>query len=471
MTPGPDVRAIRLLEVARAVASDPDLPRLLGRILETLLELTGAERGCIVAGAVVHSSPPDAPPPSRTLLDRAWAAPRPFFVADAQEDGDFSSAESIRGQRVRSLCAVPLRDGSETLGVVCLDHTGKPGVFGGGDLDVLAGMGALAAVALRLARRVAAQERELERPEIVARGRAMREALDRARRAAAVPFPVHLHGESGTGKELVARAVHGGRGPFVAANCAAIPDSLAESECFGTMRGAFTGADRDRPGLFEQADGGTLFLDEAEAMSPALQEKLLRVLQDGHIRRLGDRRPRPVTVRLVSASNCDLRTLASQGRFRPDLLYRLDVLRIELPPLRDRTEDIPPLAELFLTRFAKATGRPRPRLSIAALRMLRGLPWPGNVRQLQSALWQAATMSPGGFLEPRDFEFLRTGATDPGPDVVIPIDEYLRRVVQNHQGRLTFAEIARRLGVSRKLLWERRKLWAAATDTGRMSPP
>ncbi|HTF56710.1 MAG TPA: sigma-54-dependent Fis family transcriptional regulator [Planctomycetota bacterium] len=463
MTPGSERRASRLLDVARAVATDGDLPRVLGGILEAVLEFTGAERGYIAADGVTYAAPAGAPAPSRTVLDRAWAAPRPFVVADALEDGGFSSADSIRGRRVRSVCAVPLRDGTETLGVLCLDHSAAPGLFGGGDLDLLSGLGALAAVALRLARRVAVQERELERlkrgaPEIVARSRAMREAIDRARRAAAVPFPVHLHGESGTGKELIARLIHGGRGPFVAANAAAIPDALAESECFGHARGAFTGADRDRPGLFEQADGGTLFLDEVEAMSPSLQEKLLRVLQDGQVRRLGEGRMRSVSVRIVSASNADLRAGAAEGRFRPDLLYRLDVVRIDLPPLRERPEDIAPLADHFLERFARSAGRSRPRLSLGALEFLRHLPWPGNVRQLQNALWQAATMSRGPLLEPPDFGFLDAPAP-PVQGPILPVDEYLRRVVLAHAGRLTFAEIARRLGVSRKLLWERRKSW------------
>jgi DNA-binding NtrC family response regulator len=462
--PGPDLRAARLLDAARAVASDGGLPLVLGRLLEAVLALTGAERGYIAAGGATYASPADSPPPSRTLLDRAWAAPGPFVVADALEDEDFSASESIHGRRVRSLCAVPLRDGTETLGVLSLDHGAAPGLFGGGDLELLSGLGALAAVALRLARRVEAQKAELDRlrkaaPEIVAKGRAMRDAVERARRAAAVPFPVHIQGESGTGKELVARLIHGGRGPFVAANVAAIPDSLAESECFGHARGSFTGAERDRPGLFEQADGGTLFLDEVEAMSPPLQEKLLRVLQDGQVRRLGEGRARHVSARIISASNQDLRARAAAGRFRQDLLYRLDVVRIDLPPLRERPEDVPPLADHFLDGFAGAAGRPRPRLSIAALDFLRRQPWPGNVRQLQNALWQAATMSRGPLLEPADFAFLDPAPPPPGGPIV-PVAEHIRQTVKAHAGRLPFAEIARRLGVSRKFLWERRKTWS-----------
>ncbi|HKS15967.1 MAG TPA: sigma-54-dependent Fis family transcriptional regulator, partial [Planctomycetota bacterium] len=448
-----------LLDAARAVASDGDLTLVLGRLLDAFLELTGAERGYIAAGGATYAAPGGSSPPSRTLLDRAWSAPGPFVVADALDHGDFSASESIRGSRVRSVCAVPLRDGEETLGVLSLDHTSAPGLFQPSDLELLAGLGALAAVALRLAR----QSRDITRPvspEIVARSRAMRDAIDRAHRAASVPFPIHVHGESGTGKELVARLIHGGRGPFVAANVAAIPETLAESECFGHARGSFTGADRDRPGLFEQADGGTLFLDEVEAMPFSLQEKLLRVLQDGQVRRVGESRARPVTVRIVSASNQDLRSRAAAGHFRLDLLYRLDVVRIDLPALRDRPDDVPPLADHFLRSFAEATGRPKPRLSMAALGFLARQAWPGNVRQLQNALWQAATMRRGALLEPSDFSFLET-APSPTGGPIVPVADYIRNTVAAHEGKLPFAEIARRLGVSRKYLWERRKEWKA----------
>jgi DNA-binding NtrC family response regulator len=457
----PDVR--RLLDAALLVATDGDLPRVLGRLLETLLELTGAERGFIAADGATYAAPAKSPAPSRTLLDRAWAAPGPFVVADALEE--FSASESLVGRRVRSICAVPLRDGTETLGVLCLDHSSAPGMFGAAHLDLLSGLGSLAALALRLARRVASQDRELDRLRrssdgIVAQAKAMRDAIERARRAASVPFPAHIHGESGTGKELIARMIHAGRGPFVASNVSAIPESLAESECFGHARGAFTGADRDRPGLFEQADGGTLFLDEVEAMPASLQEKLLRVLQDGQVRRIGETRTRSVRVRIVSASNQDLRVRAAAGSFRADLLYRLDVVRIDLPALRDRPEDVPLLAEHFLRAFSEATGRPRPRLSLASLALLRRQPWPGNVRQLQNALLQAATMSRGPLLEPADFAFLDASVPS-GDGPIVSVADHIRRAVSDHAGRLTFAEIARRLGVSRKFLWSRRKEWKA----------
>ncbi len=216
-------------------------------------------------------------------------------------------------------------------------------------------------------------------------------------RAAAAPFPVLLQAESGSGKELVARALHraGPRRdrPFYALNCAALPDDLIEAELFGHARGAFTGAVAERAGVFEEAHGGTLFLDEAGELSPRAQAKLLRVVQDGELRRVGENVPRRVDVRLVGATNRDLRAEAAAGRFRLDLLYRLDVIRISLPPLRERREDIPALAHHF---WREATARVGSRATLAATTVaaLARYDWPGNVRELQNVLAALAVRCP-----------------------------------------------------------------------------
>jgi transcriptional regulator with PAS, ATPase and Fis domain len=213
-------------------------------------------------------------------------------------------------------------------------------------------------------------------------------------RAAATALPVVVVGESGTGKELVARALHdhGPRsaGPFVALNCSAVPEPLLESELFGHARGAFTGADRDRRGLFEVAHGGTLFLDEIADTSPAMQAKLLRVLQDGMIRRVGDTRARQVDVRVIAATQQPLAALVAAGRFREDLRYRLDVISVAVPALRERDGDLPLLIEHLLARLSP--GRPPPRLTRAALRALGQHRWPGNVRELENALARGVAM-------------------------------------------------------------------------------
>jgi len=216
-------------------------------------------------------------------------------------------------------------------------------------------------------------------------------------RAAAAPFGVLIDGESGSGKELVARAIHRGSGrrhkPFCALNCAALPDDLVEAELFGHARGAFTGAVGDRPGVFEEAHGGTLFLDEIGELTPRAQAKVLRVIQDGELRRVGENVTRRIDVRIVSATNRALRAEVDAGRFRLDLLYRLDVVHITVPPLRDRREDVALLAEHFWRDATERVGS-RATLGASTLAALARYDWPGNVRELQNVLAALAVRSP-----------------------------------------------------------------------------
>jgi len=220
------------------------------------------------------------------------------------------------------------------------------------------------------------------------------------------PVTVLITGESGTGKEVLARCIHAWSArrdaSFVAVNCAAIPENLLESELFGHERGAFTGAVRRRRGLFEQADGGSLLLDEIGEMPLALQVKLLRVLEEGRIRRVGGDRDIPVDVRILAATARDLPENVARGRFREDLYYRLNVVRLVMPPLRERREDIPLLADHFLGKSADRLGRSRPRLAPEAMRVLERHAWPGNVRQLENACERAVLLAEGGLIGPQD---------------------------------------------------------------------
>jgi two-component system, NtrC family, response regulator AtoC len=242
---------------------------------------------------------------------------------------------------------------------------------------------------------------------VVAESPAMRAALDLVARVAGHKSTVLITGESGTGKEVIARAIHRASprsgGEFVAINCAAIPESLLESELFGHARGAFTGATADKMGLFEAADGGTLLLDEIGELPLGLQAKLLRVLQDGEIRRVGDQRNRRVDVRLLAATARDLADDAKAGRFREDLFYRLNVVAIHLPPLRERAEDIAPLARLFAAQLSRRLGQPV-ELSAAAVAWAERQTWRGNVRELEHAIERAAVLSDKQILEPQDFQ-------------------------------------------------------------------
>src|SRR6516162_7600429 len=233
---------------------------------------------------------------------------------------------------------------------------------------------------------------------------AMREVYKAIGRVAAQGVPVLITGESGTGKELVARAIyqHGPRGkaPFLALNCAAIPEQLLESELFGHEKGAFTGADRRRIGKFEQVSGGTLFLDEVGDMPLALQAKMLRLLQEQAFERVGGNETIRTDVRLIAATHRDLATHSAEGKFRPDLYYRLGVFTIHLPTLRERSDDLPLLVRYFLRRFSRALGREVQQVAPEALQRLRSYPWPGNVRELQSVLKQAILQARGPVLLP-----------------------------------------------------------------------
>jgi DNA-binding NtrC family response regulator len=253
--------------------------------------------------------------------------------------------------------------------------------------------------------------------EIVATSEPMTAVLDLVRRAARSPATVLVTGESGTGKELIARAVHFHServsGPFVAVNCKAFAEGLLESELFGHERGAFTGADRTRQGLFEEAAGGTLFLDEIGEISESFQAKLLRVLQEREIRRLGDGRVRPIDVRVVVATNRDLQRDVAEGRFREDLFFRLAVIPIRIPPLRERPEDILPLAHHFLVEHQRASGRTFAPLSTEVESVLSHHPWPGNVRELENAIERAVVLSDGETLSPSDLLLTASGAGTP----------------------------------------------------------
>ncbi len=257
----------------------------------------------------------------------------------------------------------------------------------------------------QLARVLAGVGEETPAAGLVTQDPAMLRVLERARRVAGTDATLLIQGESGTGKEMVARAIHAwsarAQAPFVALNCAAMPDTLVEAELFGHERGAFTDARAARAGVIEQAEGGTLFLDEIGEMPPAAQAKLLRVLQDRRVRRLGGSVTREVDVRFIAATNRSLRDLVRERHFREDLYYRLDVMTLELPPLRERPADIRLLAEHFVRRFAADYGRPGLRLSPVAMERLLAHPWPGNVRELENTLHRAVIEARGGAIEPR----------------------------------------------------------------------
>ena len=291
---------------------------------------------------------------------------------------------------------------------------------------------------------------------------ALQGALGLVRKVASSRSTALVTGETGTGKELVAGMIHGlsarADGPFIKVNCAALPETLLESELFGHERGAFTGADRTRIGRFEQAHGGTLFLDEIGDMAPSTQAKLLRVLQDREFTRLGGSRPLRVDVRIVAATNRDLEREMHAGRFREDLFYRLNVIRIAMPPLRERPDDVETLAAHFADHFAREMGRVERRLSAAALARLRAHGWPGNVRELRNVIERAVLLAEGERIEVSDIDVAdapeRDAAADDGAPRGLSIREVERSLVLAALARAGFVQkdAAELLGVSRRKL-------------------
>ncbi len=442
-----DARLRRLLTINKRLNSEHRLPYLLELILDTVIELSAAERGFLLLveedGSLSikvarnidqRSLEGEELSLSRSIAEQAARNGEPVITVDAAEDGRFTEALSVSHLKLRSVLAVPLSVKGRTVGTLYVDHRLRQGVFGDAEVSLIQDLADQAAIAIENARllaenrnrqdeierlnsqleeRLESQQVELQEvreelrssrnalklqydyKNIVGRTPKMMELFRLLDRVTETDLPVVIQGESGTGKELVARAIHhnGSRssGPFVSENCSAIPETLLESVLFGHVKGAFTGADRERKGLFEVASGGSLFLDEVGDMSAAMQTKLLRVLQNGEIRRVGGTRIRTTDVRIITASNKDLAKLVAERIFREDLFYRLNVIKIQIPPLRDRREDIPMLVDHFLKKHSAVDSERR--VNTEAMASLMGYAWPGNVRELENEIMRAAALA------------------------------------------------------------------------------
>ncbi len=299
------------------------------------------------------------------------------------------------------------------------------------------------------------------------RSRSLKQVLDLADRVAHFDSSVLITGETGVGKEVLANYIHGNsfrnKGPFITVNCGALPESLLESELFGHKAGSFTGAIRDRIGLFEQAGGGTIFLDEIGDITPAMQLNILRVLQEKEILRIGENKPRKIDVRVIAATNKDLDKEVASGRFREDLLYRLRVIEVEVPPLRERKEDILPLARYMVKRMADRLNIPKLRLDSTVIDYLTGYPWPGNVREMENALERGAILSRDGQIIPEHLpssitrsQAARHAAGIVGGKTLLDMErEYIQAVLESCGGNKSRA--AEILGISYSTLWRKLK--------------
>ncbi len=435
-----------LHEIGKVLSLATDLSKAFTSALLVLRSHAALENGTVslfdpVTGEVFIEAAPEMPDAERILgrlrpgegiVGRVFRTGLPAAIPDLADEPAFlnrtGSWRDLEGDR-RALYAVPLREGRATLGVLTAERrwAGAPFSFDA-DLRLLSVAAGMLATRIRLHQLEDPVERSRADAPAVLPGREKfrgiigesapwRTVLDVVARVAPSRATVLLRGESGTGKEVVARALHE-HGPraersFVAVNCAALPETLLESELFGHERGAFTGATQARPGRFELADGGTLFLDEVGELPLAAQVKLLRAIQERQLERVGGRRTLTVDVRLVAATNRDLEDAIRSGAFRLDLYHRLQVVEIELPPLRERPEDVPVLARHFLAELAEEHGR-EVRLARDALAALQAYEWPGNVRQLRNVLERLVVAHGEGPVRAADLEFLRAApATTP----------------------------------------------------------
>ena len=414
-------RLMLLYELGKTVNSHLEDPHyLLDEIMNTAFKMLNAERGfialvdestgkltCELVRDVTADKEPEKLEVSRTIVHKVLSDRVSIMTVNAQKDSEFKKIKSVQDYNIRSALCAPLLSHGEVLGVVYLDNRAASGSFSQDDLMFLVSMCHQAGIALGnayLHRNIAQENVRLEKAlrtdyEILGDSKQMKSVYLTMKKVAPADITVLLEGETGTGKELIARAIHAlsprGDLPYVAVNCAAIPKELIESELFGHEKGAFTGATSARQGKFQMAHQGTIFLDEIGDMSLDTQAKVLRVLEQKEVQKVGGTGLIKVDVRILAATNKDLKKAVQEERFREDLYYRLNVVAIQLPPLRDRKSDILTLAEHFIAGRAK-------KISMEAQRLLLAYEWPGNVRELKNYMDRAVVLGAGDIIQSED---------------------------------------------------------------------
>jgi Nif-specific regulatory protein len=415
-----------LLRISKAVNSVRGLEALEKQVLERIFEVAPADRAAIllcehgmdewtsIFGWDRVTGPNQAVQVSRTIVTQVLSDGVAVLSNDLASTESFSDTASIMERRIHSVLAVPLEVFDRILGVIYLDASDPKAHFDENHLQLLTAIGSIAAAALDNARRMESLEQENRRLQaeislehnMVGDSPRMRDVYQFIARVAPRDATVLIFGESGTGKELVARAIHRNSSradkPCMAINCAALAETLLESELFGHEKGAFTGAVAQKKGKFEVAEGGTVFLDEIGELAPLLQAKLLRVLQEREFERVGGTRTIKLDVRLIAATNRDLEDEVKRGRFREDLFYRLNVVAVRMPALRERREDISLLASYFTAKFSQRSNRAVLGVSPQARACLNSYDWPGNVRELENAIERAVVLGSSDMILPED---------------------------------------------------------------------
>ncbi len=474
-----------LLHTIVSAASAENSGTYLETVVDNVVEITGAERGILFMKNEGEELDPvvarngegeplaDLKGISRSIPRQVHDTRKPVFVLDSEDSGTVVESRSVSIYHLRTVMCVPLQVGEKILGVLYVDSHAKTREFSETDLTIFEGVANYLALMIenrnaadatrteeRSRRKSLEKENALlrsaleKRRHLIGNCAAMKRVYDHIRKVAPTDATVLLHGESGTGKEAIAHVLHdlsprSGR-PLVVIDCAAIPETLLESELFGYRKGAFTDASGDKPGKFELAQGGTIFLDEIGELSSAMQVKLLRTLEQKMITRVGDVTPVQIDVRLVAATNRNLDEMVSAGTFRQDLLFRLKVVTLDIPPLRERGEDIQLLADYFLKRANENNGRAVRDLSDEARKALPLQRWDGNIRELQHRIEQAVILTNREYLSTDDLHF--TGGTSAAPSMETARDAfektYLVQALQNHRFNVTHASKA--LGISRQ---------------------
>jgi transcriptional regulator with GAF, ATPase, and Fis domain len=470
----------KLLEFSEKLLVNYDITDILNTLMDTVIAITNADKGFLIlleggelrvkvarnlkrenlADALSHLSD--------SIIDKVVRTRKPLIVSDAMRDAEFQNAMSVMNLRLSSVMCVPLLERGNLLGVIYVGNDSVADLFDPTTLEVLTIFAAQASLLLRNALLV--NELQLDNKllverletlrfgEIIGTCPSMQEVFKKVSKIANTDIAVLITGETGTGKELIAREVHlrsgRSRGPFVTINCGAIPENLLESELFGHVKGAFTGAVANKPGKFQVADGGTLFLDEIGEMPLQLQVKLLRALQDKTVVRVGDTRPETVDIRILAATNRDLEAEINAGRFREDLYWRLNVVNVHLPPLRERGEDVMTIAKYFMNRFINEFDSKVKGFSPNAVIAIRKYPWPGNIRQLENHLKKAVVLAEKALVGPEDLGL--------SPEVLPPIlplaeakerfqRQYINEVLELNNGNRT--KTARDLGVDPRTIF------------------
>jgi transcriptional regulator with GAF, ATPase, and Fis domain len=484
----------KLFSFSEKLIKITDLDMLLATMLDDVIELTHAERGFLL---LLESTLHATKAPQDDGIERAWVvraarnvdktaianaegavsdsivgrvldSGQPIIVSDALSDTTFGKSKSVLAMQLSSVMCAPLMAQGEVIGAIYVGNNKVKQLFRKPQLDLLGIFGSQASLILQNAmlltalrqdkEKLASELRDKKFGDIIGACASMREVFRKLEKVAATDISVLITGETGTGKELVAHEIHRRSprvgGPFVTINCGAIPENLIESELFGHVKGSFTGAVMDRPGKFHVANGGTLFLDEIGELPVNLQVKLLRVLQERVVMRVGSSKPEKVDIRIVAATNRDLEQMVREHTFREDLYYRLNVVNLWLPPLRERGDDVLIIAKTLLSKYAEEFSSPVKGYSPAGIAAIRKYTWPGNIRQLQNRIKKALVLCEHKLLSPDDLDL---GATaDIG---IMPLEKakedfqrrYVLEVLERNNGNRT--QTARDLGVDPRTIF------------------